>query len=587
MIKRWVLNELTEEQKARQEKLTLHTNYSPVLIKMLAQRGIETAEQAAIFFNPSLDKLHDPFLMKDMDKAVERLTEAVYNKEKILVYGDYDVDGTTSVILVYNFLKEIHPYIDFYIPNRYNEGYGISLQGINYAAERGVGLVIALDCGIKDVAQVALAQERGIDFIICDHHTAGNELPPAVAVLDPKREDCEYPFPELSGCGVGFKFMQAFAQQHGMGNDKLFNLLELVVLSIASDIVPIVDENRILAHYGLKQINDKSKRSIALGSLLKVCGISDQEISISDIVFKIGPRINASGRMNSAEEVVRLFTSNDPSFTDSKSEEINDFNNKRKELDKTITDSALSHIESDEVYKDRRSIVVYNPTWHKGVIGIVASRLTEKYHKPTIVLTKSSNGFVSGSARSVAGFNIYDAINSCHDLLETFGGHLFAAGLSLHEENLESFIERFEHFVNTHILPEQMHPKIHIDSMLDFRELLETDFHNTLKAFAPFGPGNMKPVFATKQVMDRGSSRTVGRENEHLKMSIGDSSSNRGVNGIAFKLGEQYCRPLKDRLPLDICYTLEENTFNGVTSMQLMVKDIKLQDDNHFVKVTP
>lgn len=574
MIKKWILSELSEEQITIQEKLAQELNISPILTKMLVQRGIETFEEARSFFRPSLSDLHDPFLMKDMDKAVERLNYAMRQNEKIIIYGDYDVDGTTSVVLVYKFLKKFYPHLDFYIPSRYTEGYGVSIQGIDYACENGVTLIIALDCGIKDVGKVAYAKSKGIDFIICDHHTADEVLPPAAAVLDPKRFDCSYPFTELSGCGVGFKFMQAFAIVNNIEFKELIPLLELVVLSIASDIVPIVDENRIMAHYGLKQINENP--SVAIKSLIDVCKIGERVLTISDIVFKIGPRINASGRMKSALEVVKLFISNDSTFTKEKSDEINAYNNDRKNLDRDITEKAIQHIESNEVYRNRKSVVVYDPNWHKGVVGIVASRLTEQYYKPTIVLTMS-NGLVSGSARSVADFNIYDAIDSCSDLLETFGGHLYAAGLSLLEKNVPEFIERFEKYVSERIQPEQTFPKINIDTLVDFKEL-NSKFFRILLQFAPFGPGNMKPIFATKSIRDAGYSRVVGKMKEHLKMTVSDNSSSCVMNGIAFNMGHHYDY-LQSNNNLDICYTLEENTIYGNTAMQLMVRDIKSKDD--------
>ncbi len=573
MIKKWIISDLTEEQKATQKILTDELNIVPTLAKLLVHRGVHTFEEARSFFRPSLSDLHDPFLMKDMDKAVERLNHAMHHNEKILVYGDYDVDGTTSVILVYKFLSKYYPHLGYYIPSRYTEGYGVSVQGVDYAAANGYKLIISLDCGIKDVSKVAYAKTHGIDFIICDHHTTDDILPPAVAVLDPKRTDCTYPYKELSGCGVGFKFMQAFASKNDIDFNELVPFLELAVLSIASDIVPITNENRVLAHFGLKQINENP--SIAIKSLIDVCELRGR-VDISDIVFKIGPRINASGRMKSAIEVVRLFVSNDIAFVKEKSREINVYNNERKDLDREITDKAILHIESDAVYKNRKSIVVYDSQWHKGVIGIVASRLTEEYYKPTIVLTMS-NGLVSGSARSVSGFNIYAAISSCSDLLETYGGHMFAAGLSLQECNVNEFIRRFEDYVSEHILPEQTFPKIKIDTELEFKDLTPS-FLRILNQFAPFGPGNMKPVFSTNRIYDSGQSRPVGRGAEHLKMSVMDSSSANVMNGIAFRMSKYYSQ-MSARKSLDICYTMEENTINGNTSMQLMIRDIKSEDD--------
>ena len=570
MINKWIYSELSEEQIEIKNNLANELSISPILAQLLVQRDIITYDDARAFFRPDLGDLHDPFLMKDMDKAVERLTKAMRKNEKILIYGDYDVDGTTSVSLVYKFLIQIYSNLDFYIPDRYDEGYGISIKGIDYAAENGFSLVVALDCGIKAVEKVKYAASKGIDFIICDHHTPDKELPPAVAVLDSKREDCTYPYKHLSGCGVGFKLIQAFAQINNIDFQHLIPLLDLVALSIASDIVPITGENRILAFYGLKQLN--TNPSTGVKAILEVCGLKDKEISISDIVFKIGPRINASGRMKLASEAVELLVSRDYAFAFEKSGTINEYNNDRKDLDKNITDEALSVIKTDESYAARKSIVVYKPDWHKGVIGIVASRLSEEYYKPSIVLTKS-NGFASGSARSVPGFDIYKAIESCRDLLENFGGHMYAAGLTMKEENVEKFTRRFEEFVAENILEEQTYPQIEIDAVLQFNEITPK-FFRVLKQFGPFGPGNMKPIFESKNVYDFGSSRLVGKEQEHLKLELIDSSSENVMSGIAFRMFE-YNDHLKALNPLDICYTLEENNFNGNTNIQLMIRDIK------------
>lgn len=572
MINTWIYSPLTKEQTEIQKQLANELGISPVLAQLLIQRDIATFDEARSFFRPALTDLHDPFLMADMDKAVARLTKALQKNQKILVYGDYDVDGTTSVALVYKFLKRFYSNIGFYIPDRYNEGYGISIQGIDYAAENDFKLIIALDCGIKAVEKVTYALDKGVDFIICDHHTPDETLPPAVAVLDPKRDDCSYPYKHLSGCGVGFKLLQAFAITNNIDLSELTPLLDLIALSIASDIVPITGENRVLAYYGLKQIN--ANPSIGVKGIIDVCGLSDKEISISDIVFKIGPRINASGRMKLASEAVELLVSNDYSFVKEKSETINEYNNDRKDLDKNITDEAIALIGADDSYKARKSLVVYKPDWHKGVIGIVASRLSEEFYKPSIVLTKS-NGLASGSARSVSGFDIYKAIDSCRDLLENFGGHMFAAGLSMREENIEEFTLRFEQYVSENILKEQTYPQIDIDALLEFKDITPK-FFRVLKQFGPFGPGNMKPVFVSKKVFDYGTSRLVGKEQEHLKLELVDASSENVINGIAFRMHE-YNNHLKALNPLDICYTLEENTFNGNTSIQLMIKDIKIE----------
>ncbi len=577
MTHKWILNQLTDEQITIKNKLAKELGISQILTQLLVMRGINTFDDARCFFRPDLHDLHDPFLMTDMRKAVDRLTLAMQRNEKILVYGDYDVDGTTAVALVYKFLKQFYTNIGFYIPDRYTEGYGISIQGIDYAADHGFRLVIALDCGIKAVGKVAYATSRNVDFIICDHHTADDVIPPAVAVLDPKRNDCHYPYSELSGCGVGFKFMQAFAQTNGISFKLLLPMLDLVALSIASDIVPITGENRVLAYYGLKQINQHP--SIGIRGILDVCGLSNKEVTISDIVFKIGPRINASGRMKVASEAVQLLISQDPTFAKEKSDAIDEYNNDRKHLDKSITDDALSIIQADEQFRQRRSLVMYKPDWHKGVLGIVASRLTEEYYKPTVVLTRS-NGLVSGSARSVAGFDIYAAIDHCRDLLETFGGHMYAAGLSLQEKHVPEFARRFEEFVSGNILPEQQQPQIHVDAIVEFKDITPR-FFKILKQFGPFGPSNMKPVFMTRGIIDCGKSHPVGKEQEHLKLAIRDASSKNIQNGIAFQMGE-YDKELKAGTPLDICYTIEENTFNGNTSLQLVIKDIKPSNENEI-----
>ena len=570
MINTWIYSELTDEQNDIKNKLANELSISPVLAKLLVQRGIVTFDDARSFFRPDLNDLHDPFLMKDMDKAVERLTKAMQRNEKILIYGDYDVDGTTSVSLVYRFLVKFYSNLDFYIPDRYNEGYGISIKGIDFAAQNNFKLIIALDCGIKAVEKIKYAKTLGVDFIICDHHNPDDELPPAVAVLDSKRADCNYPYKHLSGCGVGFKLMQAFAMENNIRFEELIPLLDLVALSIASDIVPITGENRILAFYGLKQIN--SNPSTGVKAIIDVCGLKDREISISDIVFKIGPRINASGRMKLATEAVELMVSRDYNFAYERSGTINEYNNDRKDLDKNITDDAIALIRQDDTYSERKSIVVFKPDWHKGVIGIVASRLAEEYYKPSVVLTES-NGFASGSARSVLGFDLYKAVESCKDLLENFGGHMYAAGLTMKIEHVDEFSRRFEKYVAEHIEEDQTYPQIDIDAIIEFKDITPK-FFRVLKQFGPFGPGNMKPVFESKNVYDFGSSRLVGKDQEHLKLELTDSSSENVMSGIAFRMYE-FNDHLKALNPLDICYTLEENNFNGNTSIQLMIRDIK------------
>lgn len=570
MINKWIYSTISDDKIEIQEKLSKELGINPVLANLLIQRDIHSFEEARSFFRPDLADLHDPFLMADMDLAVERLSKAMRNNEKILIYGDYDVDGTTSVALVYKFLKEIYSNIDFYIPDRYNEGYGISIQGIDFAKENDFKLVVALDCGIKAIQKIEYANSLGIDFVICDHHTPDDSLPQAVAVLDPKRNDCTYPYKDLSGCGVGFKLMQAFAMRNNIDFEQLTPLLDLVALSIASDIVPITGENRILAFYGLIQIN--SNPSIGLKSIINICGLANKEITISDVVFKIGPRINASGRMKLATEAVELMVTNNLAFARAKSGTINEYNNDRKDLDKNITNEAIGMIANDEVYAKRRSIVVHKPDWHKGVIGIVASRLSEEYYKPSIVLT-STDGLASGSARSVYGFDIYKAIDSCRDLLETFGGHMYAAGLSLKEENIPAFTECFEAYVAENILEEQTYPQIDIDAVLEFKDITPK-FFRILKQFGPFGPGNMKPIFVSKKIFDYGTSKLVGKDQEHLKLEMVDASSESVMHGIAFRMRE-YNNHLKALNPLDICYSIEENHFNGNTNIQLMIRDIK------------
>ena len=581
MLNQWIFQTLTPEEECNQKKLAEELGLSPSLAKLLVKRGINSFDEAKAFFRPSLTELHDPFLIKDMDLAVKRLNRALQKKENILIYGDYDVDGTTAVALVYKFLQ---PYtqssqLDYYIPDRYKEGYGISKAGIDYAKENGVTLIISLDCGIKAINQVEYASSLGIDFIICDHHTTDDTLPQAVAVLDSKRADDTYPYEHLSGCGVGFKFMQAFAIDNGIDFARLEALLDFVAVSIASDIVPITGENRILAHFGIKRLNEHPSRG--LKAIIETCGFKntrgnknghDTDITINDIVFKIGPRINASGRMKSGREVVELLISNDLNHARQLSANINNYNEERKDVDKATTTEAEQSV-TDEMLKDKRSIVVYNPNWHKGIVGIVASRLTEKYYKPTIVLTKA-NGIVSGSARSVQGFDLYSAIDSCRDLLENFGGHTYAAGLSMKEENLEEFIHRFETYVAENIQEHQLTPQIEIDAKLQFSDITPK-FIRILRQFEPFGPGNPKPIFYTRRVFDyNGASKIVGRDNEHLKLELTDESSENVMNGIAFRMAE-YSQDLKAFNPLDIVYTLEDNTFNNTTTTQLMIKDIK------------
>ncbi len=573
MVNQWIFNQLTPEQEASRESLQESLGVGSILAQLLIQRGVNTFDEAKVFFRPELSDLHDPFLIKDMDRAIERLNLALSHNEKILIYGDYDVDGTTAVALVYTFLSRYTHNIDFYIPDRYTEGYGISFKSVDFAAENSFTLVVALDCGIKAVDKVKYAAEKGIDFIICDHHNPGDELPPAVAVLDSKRDDCTYPYKQLSGCGVGFKLMQAFAQNNGIDFSLLQPLLDLVAVSVASDIVPITGENRVLAFYGLRQLNENPR--VGLKGIIDVCKINAKELTISDIVFKIGPRINASGRMHSGREAVELLITQDPDFALQRSTLINNYNEERRDIDKRTTDEAKAQLVMTEGYADRHSIVVYNEEWNKGIVGIVASRLCEEFYKPTVVLTKA-NGLVSGSARSVKGFDLYSAIDSCHDLLENFGGHLYAAGLTLREENVEAFAKSFEEFVSQNITQEQLSPQIEIDAEMPFSEL-SPRFFRILKQFAPFGPCNMKPVFCTRRVYDAGGSRVVGKDKAHLKLELRDESGENVFSGIAFHMS-RFAESLKAHQPIDICYTLEENTFNGITTMQLQVRDIKLSE---------
>ena len=573
MVNQWIFNQLTPEQEASRESLQESLGVGSILAQLLIQRGVNTFDEAKVFFRPELSDLHDPFLIKDMDRAIERLNLALSHNEKILIYGDYDVDGTTAVALVYTFLSRYTHNIDFYIPDRYTEGYGISFKSVDFAAENGFTLVVALDCGIKAVDKVKYAAEKGIDFIICDHHNPGDELPPAVAVLDSKRDDCTYPYKHLSGCGVGFKLMQAFAQNNGIDFSLLQPLLDLVAVSVASDIVPITGENRVLAFYGLRQLNENPR--VGLKGIIDVCKINAKELTISDIVFKIGPRINASGRMHSGREAVELLITQDPEFALQRSTLINNYNEERRDIDKRTTDEAKAQLVMTEGYADRHSIVVYNEEWNKGIVGIVASRLCEEFYKPTVVLAKA-NGLVSGSARSVKGFDLYSAIDSCHDLLENFGGHLYAAGLTMREENVEAFAKSFEDFVSQNIKQEQLTPQIEIDAEMPFSEL-SPRFFRILKQFAPFGPCNMKPVFCTRRMYDAGGSRAVGKDKAHLKLELRDESGENVFSGIAFHMS-RFAEPLKAHQPIDICYTLEENSFNGITTMQLQVRDIKLSE---------
>lgn len=569
MIYKWTYEEPTADETAAATALAREVNIHPALGRLLLKRGIKTATEARRFFRPQLTDLHDPFLMNDMQVAVDRLNQALGRKEHIMVYGDYDVDGCTAVALVYKFLSQFYSNIDFYIPDRYEEGYGISRKGIDFAAEMGVKLIIVLDCGIKAVEEVAYAREKGIDFIICDHHVPDDELPPAVAILNPKRHDNRYPYTHLSGCGVGFKFMQAFATSNGIEFNKLSSLLDLCAVSIASDIVPIMGENRILACQGLRCLN--TNPSIGLRAIVEVCGLSERELSMSDIIFKIGPRINASGRMQNGKEAVELLVEKDYQAALEKAGCINLYNEARKDLDKQMTDEAFKQVEQLPGLDDRRSVVIYNESWHKGVIGIVASRLTEQYYRPAVVLTRS-DGVATGSARSVSGFDVYKAVQSCSDLLENFGGHTYAAGLSMKVENVPEFAERFEAYVQKHIMDTQTEATLAIDAYLDFKDVT-FKFYQQLKRFAPFGPQNERPVFCTRRVYDYGTSKVVGRGQEHIKLELVDNKSNNVMNGIAFGQSSQ-ARYIKTKRAFDICYAVEENTHKR-GEVQLQIEDIR------------
>lgn len=569
MIYKWTYEEPTADETAAATALAREVNIHPALGRLLLKRGIKTATEARRFFRPQLSDLHDPFLMNDMQVAVDRLNQALGRKEHIMVYGDYDVDGCTAVALVYKFLSQFYSNIDFYIPDRYEEGYGISRKGIDFAAEMGVKLIIVLDCGIKAVEEVAYAREKGIDFIICDHHVPDDELPPAVAILNPKRHDNRYPYTHLSGCGVGFKFMQAFATSNGIEFNKLSSLLDLCAVSIASDIVPIMEENRILACQGLRCLN--TNPSIGLRAIVEVCGLSERELSMSDIIFKIGPRINASGRMQNGKEAVELLVEKDYQAALEKAGCINLYNEARKDLDKQMTDEAFKQVEQLPGLDDRRSVVIYNESWHKGVIGIVASRLTEQYYRPAVVLTRS-DGVATGSARSVSGFDVYKAVQSCSDLLENFGGHTYAAGLSMKVENVPEFAERFEAYVQEHIMDTQTEATLAIDAYLDFKDVT-FKFYQQLKRFAPFGPQNERPVFCTRRVYDYGTSKVVGRGQEHIKLELVDNKSNNVMNGIAFGQSSQ-ARYIKTKRAFDICYAVEENTHKR-GEVQLQIEDIR------------
>jgi single-stranded-DNA-specific exonuclease len=568
MEKRWVVKEKGDTAVVKQLAGSLRVSES--LANLMVQRNITSPEEAKAFFPPSLDYLHDPFLMKDMNIAVDRISTAIKKNERILVYGDYDVDGTTAVALMYSFLKDQYSNVEYYIPDRYKEGYGVSFQGLDYAYQQNCKVVITLDCGIKAVEKVKYARTKGLDVIICDHHYPGDEIPKAVAVLDPKQPSCNYPYKELSGCGVGFKLIQAYSRVHGIPFSSIYNYLDLVAVSIASDIVPLTGENRVLAYFGLKQLNESPRTG--LKEIIRESDVT-RALTIEDVVFKIGPRINAAGRMETGSKAVDLLVSSDTRLATGISKEINNFNIERRSVDRIITTEAMRMISEDQRTVNSRTTVLYNPTWKKGVIGIVASRLIETYYRPTVILTES-NGFATGSARSVQGYDLYQAIEACSDLLESFGGHMFAAGLTLKKENIRPFMDRFEQYVHSTITEDQLTPRVFIDTDLLFSEINE-EFFRIMSQFQPFGPENMSPLFVSRNVFDTGSGRMVGSSGEHLKLDLcQESSGQKSFSAIAFGQANHF-EYIRGGNPFDVCYSLEMNEFRGNKNLQLNIKDIK------------
>ena len=568
MDKKWIIKEKGDTVVVKQLADALKVSES--LANLMVQRYITSPQEAVAFFKPSLDYLHDPFMMKDMNIAVDRISSAITKNEKILVYGDYDVDGTTAVALMYSFLRKQYSNVLYYIPDRYKEGYGVSFQGIDFASENNCKVVITLDCGIKAVEKVKYAKSKGLDLIICDHHYPGDEIPLALAVLDPKQPMCSYPYKELSGCGVGFKLVQAFARVHGIPFSEIAHYLDLVAVSIASDIVPITGENRVMAYYGLKQLNESPRTG--LKEIIKESEVH-KELSVEDVVFKIGPRINAAGRMETGGKVVELLISEDTRQAAEFSREISSFNNERRSVDRSITTEAMRMISDDPRNVNARTTVLYNPSWRKGVIGIVASRLIETWYRPTVILTES-NGFATGSARSVQGYDLYQAIEACSDLLESFGGHMFAAGLTLKKENIQLFKERFEEYVNNTITEDQLVPRIFIDEELQFSEIDE-EFYRVINQFQPFGPDNMSPIFVSRNIFDSGSGRMVGSSGEHLKLDLcQESTGTKTLPAIAFGQANHF-EYIKSQRPFDICYSVEINEFRGTRNLQLNIRDIK------------
>jgi single-stranded-DNA-specific exonuclease len=573
MEKRWVIKEKGDSAVVKQ--LAAGLGISEALANLMVQRNITAPDEALAFFEPNLGYIHDPFMMKDMNVAVERISTAVKKNEKILVYGDYDVDGTTAVALMYSFLKEQYSNVEYYIPDRYKEGYGVSFQGVDFAYHNNCKVIITLDCGIKAVEKVKYARTKGIDVIVCDHHYPGDEIPKALAVLDPKQPGCNYPYKELSGCGVGFKLVHAYSRVHGIPFGRIANYLDLVAVSIASDIVPITGENRVLAYFGLKQLNESPRTG--LKEIIREAEVN-HALTIEDVVFKIGPRINAAGRMEVGSKSVELLVSNDPKLAAGISKEINNFNIERRNVDRSITTEAMRMISDDQRTVNAKTTVLFNPSWKKGVIGIVASRLIETYYRPTVILTES-NGFATGSARSVQGYDLYQAIEACSDLLESFGGHMFAAGLTLKKENIKPFMERFEKFVNSTITEEQLVPRVFVDSELSFTEINE-EFFKFLNKFQPFGPENMSPVFVSRNIYDSGTGRMVGSSGEHLKLDLCHESTGQKVfPSIAFSQAEHF-EYIKAGKPIDICYSIDMNEFRGNRNLQLNIRDIKISDGN-------
>ena len=570
---KWNYEQPSPERQLAAKELAEKIGMSPIMAELLLKRGIRTESAAKRFFRPMLSELIDPFLMNDMDIAVDRLNDAMGRKERIMVYGDYDVDGCTAVALVYKFLQQFYSNIEYYIPDRYEEGYGISKKALDYAAEAGVKLIIVLDCGIKAIEEIAYAKELGIDFIICDHHVPDEELPCAVAILNPKRVDSTYPFKHLCGCGVGFKFMQAFAKNNGIPFSQLIPLLDFCAVAIAADIVPVTGENRILAFHGLKQLNQSP--SVGLKAIIEICGLTGREITMSEITFRIGPRINASGRVQNGTETVDLLVERDFKKALAEAININQYNEQRKDIDKQMSEEANQIVERLESQEHQPAIVLYNEGWKKGVVGIVASRLTEIYFRPTVVLS-CNDGIASGSARSVAGYDIYDAVKSCRDLLENFGGHTYAVGLSLKTENIPEFRRRFQQYVSEHIHPEQTEATLEIEAEIDFKDITKK-LHNDLRKFAPHGPDNPKPLFCTRGVYDYGTSKVVGKQQTHIKLELVDSRSSNVINGIAFGQSAA-ARYIKSKRSFDIVYTIEDNIYKR-GEVQLQIEDIKPSEE--------